>query len=470
VTSPVPSLLLSREEAAAAGEAMHALARRLMPFRRSLTGDGVRETLAVLAEDLPLAIREVSTGTPVFDWTVPREWNLREAWIRDEAGNVVVDAAAHPLHVLGYSVPVDVTLDRDELLPHLHSLPDRPDWIPYRTSYWRQTWGFCLPHRRVEALPPGRYHVHIDATLADGQLTWGELHVPSTQSSPSTKSLPSTESLPGAKSLPGTLDQAGAGDGDWLVSCHVCHPGMANDNLSGIVVAAALARRLMALPERRHGWRFLFVPGTIGAITWLALNEALLPQLRGGIVAANLGDAGGFTWKRSRAGDSEVDRAVAVALRDSGEPHAIEPYSPYGYDERQYNSPGIRLPVGCLSRTPWGRYPQYHTSADDLAFVTPGQLAGSLAVYGRVAAGLEGNARYLNLQPKGEPQLGRRGLYGSLGGAERGRESELAMLWVLSESDGDADLLAIAERSGLPFDSIRAAADALLAAELLREA
>ena len=438
MTAP-PFAAPTAAEAAAAGEAMHALARRLQPIRRSLTGDGVRQTLAVLRELVPLAVHEVPSGTPVFDWTVPREWNLRAAWIRDAAGNTVVDARDHALHVVGYSVPVDATLSLAELRPHLHSLPDRPDWIPYRTSYYREDWGFCLPHRQLAALPEGRYEVHVDASLADGSLTYGELFLP------------------------------GATDEEILLSCHVCHPALANDNLSGIAVLAHLAQQLSAAPARRYGYRFLFAPGTLGAITWLARNEERIPRIRGALVAANLGDRGDFTYKRSRAGDAELDRAAVVALRDAGEPFAVEDFVPYGYDERQYNSPGIGIAAGSLTRTPWGRYPEYHTSADDLDLVTAPQLAGSLAAYARVVETLEGNGRYVNLAPKCEPQLGRRGLYGSLGGDERGRQRELALLWVLNLSDGSHDLLAVAERSKLPFADVRAAADALLAAGLLRE-
>ena len=425
--------------AASIGEEMHALAARLQPLRRSLTGEGVRQTLAVLRELAPIAVHEVASGTRVFDWTVPREWNLRQAWIRDPAGRTVVDAADHDLHVLGYSVPVRATLPLAELLAHLHSLPDHPDWIPYRTAYYAETWGFCLPHRRLLALPEGEYEVCIDATLADGHLTYGELHLP------------------------------GEEEAEYLFSTHLCHPALANDNLSGIAVLAFLARELQARPRRRFSYRFLFVPGTIGAITWLARNEERLGRVRGGLVAAGLGDPGGFTYKRSRRGDAEIDRAVECVLRDAGEAFAVEPFAPFGYDERQYNSPGIGLAVGALTRTPWGRYPEYHTSADDLAYVTPRQLGGALAAYRAVVDVLEGNRRYLSLNPKCEPQLGRRGLYGTLGGGQGDRERELALLWVLNLADGDHDLLAVAERSGLPFAAVRAAADTLAAVELLRE-
>ncbi len=429
--------MIPTAEARAAGERMQRLIERLYPIHRSLTGDGVRETLRILGEELPLEVHEVPTGTAALDWTVPREWNLRQAWIR-HGGETVVDARDSTLHVVGYSVPARGTFALAELRGHLHSLPDQPDLIPYRTSYYREDWGFCLPHRQLAALPEASYEVLIDATLSDGHLTYGELFLP------------------------------GHGEQEVLISCHVCHPGLANDNLSGIAVAWALAAELAATPKRRYGYRFLFIPGTIGSITWLAHNEARVGRIRHGLVAANLGDAGGFHYKRSRRGDAEIDRAVPAALHEVGQEVVVEPFSPFGYDERQYCSPGFDLPVGSLTRTPWGRYPEYHTSADNLSFVTPEQLAGSLAAYREVVRVLEGNRRYRNLSPKGEPQLGRRGLYRSTGGAAP-RERELALLWTLNLSDGGHDLLAVAERSGLRFSAVRAAADALLAAGLLAE-
>lgn len=431
MTAPEPSaadLALGRE--------MHALAARLFALPRSLTGDGVRATLAALGELVPLTVVEVPTGTPVLDWTVPKEWNLRRAVLRGPGGEIVADTARRNLEVVGYSVPVRGRFPLAELRPRLHSLPDKPDLVPYRTSYWQESWGFCLPHRVLAALPDGEYEVEIDTTLADGHLTYGELLLP------------------------------GASPAEILVSCHVCHPALANDNLSGLAVSAFLAREL-AGRERRWSWRFLWAPGTIGAITWLARNEAVTARIRAGLVAANLGDSGAFHYKRSRRGDTEIDRAVEIVLRDLEVPHALEEFVPFGYDERQYCSPGFDLPVGLLSRTPWGRFPEYHTSADDLDFIRPEALAGSLAVYRAVAEVLEGNRRCRNLSPKGEPQLGRRGLYRALGGDDRGRERELALLWVLNQSDGGPDLLAIARRSGLPFERLREAAAALAAAGLI---
>ena len=430
------------------GREMHELAERLYPIPRSITGEGVRETLGILRASVPLEVREVPSGTPVFDWTVPKEWNVREAWIRDPEGRTVVDFADHSLHLVGYSVPVHERLPLARLREHLHTLPDHPDLIPYRTSYYAETWGFCLPHRVLERLERddrgGEYEVRIDATLEDGSLTYGELE------------------------LPGETER------EVLVSCHVCHPALANDNLSGIAVTLHLAKRLLAASREaplRHGYRFLWLPGTIGAIAWLARNREAAARVAHGLVAANLGDPGPLYYKRSRRGDAEIDRAVEHLLRASGEPFEVEDFVPYGYDERQYGSPGFDLAVGSLTRTPWGRYPEYHTSADDLDFIRPENLAGSLAAYLRVMDLLESNRSYRNLHPYGEPQLGRRGLYPALGGGstEEAPRRQLALLWVLNQSDGRHDLLAIAERSGLPFAAVREAAGALLAAGLLAE-
>ncbi|MDE2689170.1 MAG: DUF4910 domain-containing protein [Acidobacteriota bacterium] len=434
------------------------LATELYAIPRSLTGDGVRATLDRIGSRIPLELHELPTGTSVLDWTVPREWNPREAWIRDPSGRKVVDFADHNLHLVGYSAPVHRKVTLDELRPHLHSLPEQPDLIPYRTSYYEETWGFCLPHRLFESLPDSEYEVFIDASLEDGSMTWGECL------------------LPGA-----TAEEV-------LVSSHVCHPQLANDNLSGIAVAVHLAEVLARVPERRYSYRFLFAPGGIGAIAWLARNRERLETFRHGLIAANLGDTGAFHYKKSRHGDREVDRAVAAALADLGEELVTEDFFPFGYDERQYCSPGFDLPVGVLTRTPWGRYPEYHTSADDLDFIGPEALTGSLAAYLATAAVLEegpdappsppaaaeggqksaGGRRYRNLEPFGEPQLGRRGLYGGLGGGGR-REFEIAMLWVLNQSDGEHSLDDIAERSGLPPGVVGEAADALCEAGLLEE-
>lgn len=419
------------------GEEMHELVARMYPLCRSITGDGVRATLDIVGEYIPLTVHEVPTGTQVLDWTVPQEWNIRDAYVADSAGRRVVDFAASSLHVLGYSVPVAATMPLAELRGHLHTLPDHPSWVPYRTSYYQPEWGFCLAQDTLDAMPDGTYEVRIDSTLADGHLTYAE-HV-----------------IPGR-----TADEV-------IVSCHVCHPSLANDNLAGIAVAVFLARAL-AEQVPHYTYRFVFAPGTIGAITWLARNAERIERVKHGLVLACAGDPGRLTYKRSRRGDAEIDRVMRHVLAVSERPHRVDEFTPYGYDERQYCSPGFDLGVGSLSRTPYAGYPEYHTSADDLAFVSPEAMQDTLAVCREAFAVLDRNRRYVNLSPYGEPQLGRRGLYDSLGGRSDAKQAQMAMLWVLSLSDGEHALLDVAERSGLPFDAVAAAADALCDAELIK--
>ncbi|MBV9492261.1 MAG: DUF4910 domain-containing protein [Verrucomicrobia bacterium] len=434
---PLPDEVLCAVDLGREGEEAYALIKDLYPLCRSITGDGLRQSLRLLERTVPLRLEEVPTGTPVFDWTVPKEWNIRDAYIKNAAGERVVDFRRSNLHVLNYSIPVHQTVSLSELRPHLFTLPDAPDWIPYRTSYYRENWGFCLSHRQLESLKDETYEVCIDSTLEPGRLTYGEYRL------------------------------QGATDDEVLISCHSCHPSLCNDNLSGVATAARLAR-ILAGASLRYSYHFLWIPGTIGAITWLASNEPLLPRIRHGLVLSCLGDPGRFTYKRSRRGDAEIDRAVQHALRSTGGDFEILDFSPYGYDERQYCSPGINLPVGCFMRTPHGRYPQYHTSADDLSLVTPSALGESLGRLLSIIRILEGNGRYLNLNPKCEPQLGRRGLYREMGGIKDAALREMAMLWVLNLSDGQHELLEIAARARMPFDEISQAASALQRANLLK--
>jgi aminopeptidase-like protein len=422
--------------AGAEGKAMMALIEELFPICRSITGNGVRQTLEILGRYIPIEVNEVPSGTTVLDWTVPREWNIRDAYIALEDGTRIVEFAANNLHIVHYSQPIDAIMPLVELDPHLHSLPDQPDWIPYRTSYYSENWGFCLTHRQLSSLADGRYRVVIDADLMPGYLNYGELLIP------------------------------GETDETVLFSCHVCHPSLANDNLSGIAVATMLARHIQTL-RLRHSYRFLFIPGTIGSLTWLARNEDKVGRIKHGLVLSCLGDAGGMTYKQSRRGNAAIDRVVAHVLRHDEVPHRIMPFVPYGYDERQYCSPGFDLPVGCLMRTPNGEYPEYHSSADNLSLLREESLTHSLAVLRRIVAVIEGDAIYRNRNPKGEPQLGRRGLYTAIGGQQMTSYDQMALLWVLNLAEGRHSLIDIADRAGVPFATVRAAADALLAAELL---
>jgi aminopeptidase-like protein len=408
------------------------------PEVRSLTGDGVRRTLDLLASALPDGVNlhrtGVPSGTAVFDWTVPDEWNVREAWVRGPDGRAVADLADHALHLVGYSTPVRARMGLEELHPHLHSLPDHPEWIPYRTSYYHRDWGFCLRHRDLEALVPGEYDVLVDATLEPGELVYGEVVLP------------------------------GRSDDEVLVSSHLCHPAMANDNLTGLAVALETVRRLDQRVDRRYTYRFLFAPGTIGSLTWLSQNLDRLDRVRHGLVITGLGGGGRLVYKQTLHGDRTIDHAAAHVVQARG--GEVRPYSPWGYDERQFNAVGFGLPVGRLTRTPHGEYPEYHTSADDLDFVGDAELEEALDAITEILDVVEGDETCVNLSPYGEPQLGKHGLYPTTGG-HSASQHVMAMLWTLALSDGATSLLGVATRSGVPFRAVRGAADALVEGGLL---
>ncbi len=437
VAQHVDALRCGRLDLAGLGETMHAAMTRLYPICRSITGNGVRSTLDVLAESLDIERRSVPSGARAFDWTVADEWNVRDAYIADRQGRRVVDFQRHNLHLMSYSVPVRATMTLSELRPHLHTLPDRPDWIPYRTTYYNRDWGFCLSENQLRSMDEGPYDVVVDTTIEPGELTYGELVLP------------------------------GDSTDEVMISAHVCHPSLANDNLSGITVAAQLARTLRAMGSRRYTYRFLFAPGTIGSIAWLSRNADVLPRLRHGLVLTGLGGPGALVYKRSRRGERTIDRAAAhVVGRRGGE---IRGYSPYGYDERQFNAIGFDLPFGRLSRTPHGEYPEYHTSADDLSFVKPAEVAESYLAVLEIVDVLENEERYENLSPFGEPQLGKRGIYPTTGG-KQATDAVMAMLWVLAYSDGETSVLDIATVADVDFAGLRAAADTLEGAGLLAPA
>lgn len=420
------------------GAGLHAFATRLYPICRSITGAGVRKTLQLIGARIDLVQHEVPSGSKVFDWEVPLEWNIDAAQVRDPDGRPVVDFASHNLHILNYSEPVRQTLTLDELRPRLYSLPEHPDWIPYRTSYYRRQWGFCLRHRDLTQLRPGAYEVSVDSSLARGSLTYGEC------------------------TIPGRLRD------EVLFFTHVCHPSLANDNTSGMAIATELAAWVAASP-RRYSYRFVFAPGTIGSLCWLKKNERQLARVRHGLVLGLLGDAAAFTYKRSRRSDCEIDRTVEFVTRQCDPRSRSIAFEPYGYDERQLCSPGFNLPVGRLTRSVNDGYPEYHSSADNLGLITPSQLERSLQALKQVVETLEINRRYLNLAPKGEPRLGKRGLYGAVGGNSPA-DRERAMLWVLNQSDGSASLLDIAQKSGVSLTLLDGVAGELQRAGLLRDA
>jgi aminopeptidase-like protein len=430
--------LESNLDAKEIGSEMYDFVAELFPLCRSITGDGIRETFHRIGKRIPLDVHEVPSGTPVFDWTIPKEWNIREAYINDPNGQRVVDFRDHNLHVVNYSTPVDERMSLSQLKEHVHTLPEQPHLIPYRTSYYVEGWGFCMEDERLSQLQEGEYEVRIDSSLEHGSLTYAECYLP------------------------------GETDDEILISCHCCHPSMANDNLSGIALATQLADHLRGL-RLRNSYRFLFIPGTIGSITWLARNEERVQHIKAGLVAVCVGDPGHPTYKRSRQGDALIDRAAAHVLKHSEQPHRIVDFSPYGYDERQYCSPGFDLAVGSLSRTPHNEYAEYHTSADDLSLVRAEYLADSFTLYLSVIDVLENDESYLNLVPKGEPQLGRRGLYPPIGAQGVGAEL-MARLWLLNLSDGQHSLLDVADRSGLPFRDIKEAARVLSESGVLASA
>ena len=420
------------------GGQMHQLITELFPICRSITGDGVAQTLNIIKRDIPLTIHKIPTKTKVFDWEVPKEWNIKDAYIMNSRGEKIVDFAKSNLHVVSYSVPVDRSVTLRVLKEHLHTLPEHPDWIPYRTTYYKEDWGFCMTHNEFKKLTDDVYEVCIDSSLKDGYLTYAEYCIPGETSE------------------------------EVLISTHICHPSLCNDNLSGISVATFLAQELRRR-KLRYSYRFIFIPGTIGAITWLSMNESRVKNIRHGLVAALLGSDGSFTYKRSALGNAEIDQVVEAVLKKRGVDHKIVDYSPYGYDERQFCSPGFNLPVGSLTRTSFGQYPEYHTSADNLELVKPGALEGSLQIYREVINMLESNKRYINTNPKCEPNLGKRGLYNMVGGDEEGKDFQFALLWVLSLSDGNRSLLEISKRSELDFDLISKAARELYEHQLLLE-
>lgn len=415
---------------------MHGWVVRLFPLCRSITGDGLRETLRQLGELVPIAPTEVPSGKAIFDWTVPLEWNVRDAYVADASGSRVIDFHRSNLHLVGYSLPVRCRMTLDQLRSHLHTVPGYPDWIPYRTSYYEEGWGFCLAQAELDRIPPGDYEVVIDSTLAPGSMTLGECI------------------------LPGETAE------EVLISAHSCHPSLANDNLSGVVVAAFLARTLAGM-RRRFTYRFLFAPGTIGAIAWLALRPDTARRVRAGISLACLGDGEPLTYHRSRRGDAQVDRVAEVVLGTWPGGARLLDFAPYG-DERQFCSPGFDMPLGVLTRSGHGSAPEQHTSADEPSRVLPASLADALRALLDMIHALESNATAESASPHCEPQLGRRGVYRSLAGHPDRKALEAALPWVLACSDGAHTLVDIARRAGRPFRAVEEAARLLEAKGLLR--
>jgi aminopeptidase-like protein len=420
------------------GLQMYQLMQRLYPICRSITGDGVRQTLRIIQEYIPIKISEVSTGTKVFDWTVPREWNIRDAYIKNSRGEKIVDFKESNIHVLNYSIPVNKRMGREELKQHLFSLPEHPEWIPYLTSYYKDNWGFCLSHKQYESLQEDIYEVVIDSSLENGSLTFAELEIP------------------------------GQSEKEILFTCYVCHPSLCNDNLSGVVLLTFLAQHMLGT-SLKYSYRFLFIPETIGAIAWLAINEQKVRNIQYALLATCVGDDGFSTYKKTRSENSFIDKVVEKVLVDSGEPYKILPYSPYGSDERQFSSPGFAIPMGSLMRTSYGCFPEYHTSADNLNFIKPVSLENSLKKYMSTIFVVENDRVLISTNQKCEPQLGKRGLYKDIGSRKKSEYLEEAIFWILNLCDGSCSLLDIAIRSKLPFEDVKEAAMLLCKHGLLNE-
>ncbi|MEO8664941.1 MAG: DUF4910 domain-containing protein [Ignavibacteria bacterium] len=413
---------------------------RLWPINRSLTGNGNRETLKILSEIINMEISEIPSGTECFDWTVPSEWNVKEAWIMDSKGNTIVDFKNNNLHLLGYSEKFSGKLDLNELKEHLHSLPEQPAVIPYLTSYYKSRWGFCITHDQLENLHNDTYEVLIDSELdPKGSMTIGEAV------------------------LKGDTDE------EILLSTYICHPSMANNELSGPLVTAFIYDVLSKKTQRKYTYRFLFLPETIGSIYYLSKHgKKLKKDLAAGYVVTCIGDKGNFTYKKSREGNTLADRAAELVLNQSGNDFTVEDFFPTGSDERQYCSQGFNLPVGSLMRTRYGKYEEYHTSADNKDCITFEAMESSVETYLKIFKVIEENETYINTMPHCEPQLGKRDLYPTLGSQKNTSELVNAMMWVLNFSDGSNDLISISEKSKIDFEVVKEASDKLVEKGILK--
>jgi len=449
------------------GNEMYQLMEELFPICRSITGNGVRTTLEILKKEISLEIHEIVTGTKVFDWTIPKEWNIDDAYIIDPNGEKIIDFKKSNLHVVNYSIPINQKISLSKLKKHIHTIPQKPDWIPYVTSYYSENWGFCMTHNEFLNLKEGEYHVVIKSKLEPGSLTYGEFLIP------------------------------GKSTDEILLTCYVCHPSMCNDNLSGIVLLTMIAKYIKNF-ENNYSIRFLFIPETIGSIAWLKNNEHNLSRIKHGLVATCIGDKGNFTYKKSRKGNTELDITVEKILKKSKKDYRIMDFFPYGSDERQFCSPGFNLPIGSLLRSVYGSkdFSEYHTSADNLNFMDKNNLLESFLMYISIILELEinfhnnqqernqqernqqernqqeRNQKYLNLNPKCEPQLGKRGIYHQLGGqADRldYRDIELAIFWILNLSDGENSLNEISKKSGIHIEKIKTGVEMLITTKLIKK-
>jgi aminopeptidase-like protein len=439
-------------------EEMFSLMQELFPICRSITGNGVRKTLERIKKDIPLSKFEIPTGTQVFDWTIPKEWNIIDAYVSDLSGKKIIDFQKSNLHVVNYSIPIKKQISLNELKKHIFSNPEKPDYIPYVTSYYNETWGFCLEHSELIKMKDKKYDVIIESKLEDGFLTYGEFFI------------------------------KGESENEILISTYICHPSMCNDNLSGVVVATALAKYLKNL-KLKYSIRFLFIPETIGAISWLYLNQNKIKNIKHGLVLTCLGDSGHFIYKKSRRGNAEIDETVVKILKESKKKFEVVEFFPWGSDERQFCSPGFNLPVGSLMRSMYDKFPEYHTSGDNLDFINKNSLKESFEKYFLIISELEKKfgikkihaneekekirsdkeSYFLATNPKCEPQLGKYNVYKNFGGQyeESKKELKFAILWILNYSDGVHSLEDIARKSKLDLDLIKRTSSLLESKKLI---
>jgi aminopeptidase-like protein len=417
---------------------------RLWPLNRSITGNGLRESLRILQELIPVELVEVPTGTKVLDWQVPLEWNIEDAYLLDPSGKKAVDFKKSNLHVINYSEPVESEMTLEELEPHLHSIREQPDAIPYITSYYRQRWGFCLTHNQRRMLTPGKYKAVIKSSLKSGAMTYGHLVLPSTEGE--------TREI--------------------LLTSYLCHPSMGNNELAGPICCALIYQQLKAMDTRRFNYRFVLAPETIGAIAYLAkYGDKMKQNCHAGYVITCCGTDHDFTYKMSRRGNTAADRCAIHALQHycastKSKFQTVE-FTPQGSDERQYCSPGYDLPVGSLMRAMYGTYPEYHTSLDSRELIRPESMLATVEVYMHALRSLEMNRTYLNTQPYGEPNLGSRGLYPTLSDVRERSDHLRLMLYILNMSDGKHDLCEIADRAGAPVWQAYSIAETLRQQNLL---
>jgi len=399
-------------------EQMYDLLKKLFPICRSITGEGVRETLKIIKEYIPIKIHEVPSGKKVFDWTVPKEWNIKDAYVKDDKGNKIIDFKENNLHVVGYSTPIDKKIDLSELEKHLHSLPEQPDAIPYVTSYYKERWGFCIQHSKREKLKKGKYHVFIDSELKDGSLSYGEIIIP------------------------------GKSEKEIFLSANICHPSLANNELSGPVVATFLTKWIQSKP-RKYTYRIVFIPETIGSITYLSKNLNLMKKnVIAGFNITCIGDDRLYSYLPSKKGDTLSDRAALNVLNFKHPGFMKYSYLDRGSDERQYNSPGVDLPVTSIMRSKYGEYPEYHTSLDNLDFVSPEGLYGGYDILKECINLIENNSKY-KIKCLCEPQLGKRGLYPTLSTKSSGKQVR-DMMNFIAYADGTRDLIEISDTINVP--------------------